>query len=393
MIAVLLAFGILSVVVLSIYAVLTILHRPEKRTPSGQEERVWPHVSLLKPVKGVDDDIEKNLESFFALDYPHYEILFAVDSLTDDCVDVIEALKARHPRVPATIVITGHSDRENPKIHKLACLEGKSRGALYWITDANVRVEKDTLTRLVAAYLEQDSKIVFSPIRGTGSLTFASLMENTYLNFFSSGSMITAWRLFRRQILVGKSALVERQALRTFGGFGYLKDYLAEDFLLGEAFVNSGFRLSLGRAWVTNVCQRASTVSFFRRMARWATLRYHLKRHLYIMEILLNPVALGLLSLPFFGVRGLWIPAGAEALKIGLEYLNFVFVNTEDRAHWRWHAVFPAAVIAQDIILLGVYIYPFLSRRVRWRGGHISVGKMTLIRNPSNLDNPVYEGA
>ena len=66
-----------------------------------------------------------------------------------------------------------------------------------------------------------------------GSRTFASLIENTSLNFFTSGSIIAAWKLLRQHIVVGKSVLIEKKALGMLGGFGYFKNYLAEDFLLG----------------------------------------------------------------------------------------------------------------------------------------------------------------
>ena len=64
------------------YTVFTIVFRKGSRP----DERVlpeYPLVSILKPVKSLDDDIETNFVSFFELDYPAFELLFAADSLTD----------------------------------------------------------------------------------------------------------------------------------------------------------------------------------------------------------------------------------------------------------------------------------------------------------------------
>lgn len=375
-----------------LFTALTVAFRRGRRT-AGSRLREYPFVSLLKPVKNLDDGMAENLESFYRLDYPAYEVLFAVDDLSDPCLTLLNELKAAHPGIPTTIIATGHPQSENPKVHKLARLEAKSRGRVFWTTDSNVRVAPDALRRLVDEYLDHDAKVVFSPIRGSSSRSFGSLMENASLNFFTSGSIIAAWLLGRQPILVGKSILIERAALETFGGFGYFKDYLAEDFLLGDAFVKSGFRVATNFTWVTNVSRTASPRSFHKRMSRWAKLRFRLRRPVYLCEVLLNPIVLALAAPIAFGRRGWTILAITVSAKVGLEYLNFLFVNAEDRRRLRNHFLFPAAVIAKDLIFFGVYFSPFFSRSVEWRGGRMAIGKNTLIDAPSNVDNLVYEGA
>jgi ceramide glucosyltransferase len=382
----------LSGFVLFIFTAFTVAYRRGKKTPAAGAGE-YPFVSLLKPLKNADDDMAANLESFYHLDYPAYEVLFAVDDLRDPCVGLLKDLQARYPLIPTAIIATGHPPFENPKVHKLARLESKSRGRLFWTTDSNIRVAPDALRRLVDEYLAHDAKVVFSPIRGSSSRTFGSLMENAGLNFFTSGSILASWFLGRQAILVGKSILIERAALATFGGFGYFKDYLAEDFLLGEAFIKSGFRVTTNCTWVTNVNQTATPRSFFKRMSRWAKLRFNLRRPVYLLEVLLNPIVLALGGVAAFGGMGLIILAVTVGVKILLEYLNFLFINPEDCRHLANHLLFPAVVVAKDLILFVVYFTPFFSRQVEWRGGRVAIGKNTLIQIPANVDNLVYEGA
>jgi len=381
-----------SFLVLILFTLLSVCHSRGQRLRSRNPETL-PLVSLLKPIKIIDDDMEKNLESFFTLGYPRYEILFAVDHISDPCAAVIETVRQKYPEVNSAIFETGNGGRQNPKIHKLALLEARSRGDLLWVTDSNIRVEKDTLARLVDEYLRSGAKAIFSPVRGTSSRTFASLIENSSLNFFTSGSIITAWKLLRQHIVVGKSVLVEKRALGTLGGFGYFRNYLAEDFLLGETFVRSGFRVSTNYTWVTNINERSTIGSYFRRMARWAKIRYHLRPPVYAAEVLLNPIVLALLALPFMGRGGPALLGGVILLKVTLEYVNFLVINREDRRRPVWHLLFPVAVIAKDLLYLGFYLVPFVSRRVTWRGVNMSIGKKTLICGPSPADNLSYEGA
>jgi ceramide glucosyltransferase len=389
MVLILLAF---SGAVLSLFSAFTVAFRRGRKTPSADDSR-YPFVSLLKPVKNVDDDMAANLDSFYRLDYPAYEVLFGVDDLRDPCVPILRDLQARYPRVRTRIVASGRPTFENPKVHKLARLESKARGELFWVTDSNVRVAPDTLRRLVDEHLAHDAKVVFSPIRGSFSRSFGSLMENISLSFFTSGGVIAAWFLGRQPIIVGKSMLVERAALETFGGFGYFKDYLAEDFLIGETFRKSGYRVSTNCTWVTNVSQTATVKSFFKRLSRWAKLRYRLRRPVYLAEVLLNPIVIALAGWAALGRRGAAVLAVTAAVKTAIEYVNFLSVNPEDARRLRNHLLFPAAVLIKDLVLFAVYLTPFFSREVDWRGGRIAIGKNTLIHIPANMDNPVYEGA
>ncbi len=252
----------------------------------------------------------------------------------------------------------------------------------------------DALRRLVDEYLDHDAKAVFSPIRGSSSRSFGSLMENASLNFFTSGSIIAAWLLGRQPILVGKSILIERAALETFGGFGYFKDHLAEDFLLGDAFVRSGFRV-----------------------ADQLHLGHQRQPDGLAAEFLQADVALGQAPLPppparlssrdpaqpvrprpgrlaAFGRRGWIVLAVTAAAKIGLEYVNFLFVNAEDRRRLRNHLLFPAAVIAKDLILLRPSISPPSSAaRSNGAAAGSPSARTRLIQVPANMDNLVYEGA
>jgi ceramide glucosyltransferase len=382
----------LSGLVLFLFMALTVAFRRGGKAPEPSG-RSYPFVSLLKPVKGVVDGLAANLESFYHLDYPGYEILFAVDNLKDPCVGLLRELETRHPGIATTIVAAGHSPFENPKVHKLALMESRSRGSLIWATDSDVRAEASTLRRLVDEHLARDAKVVFSPIRGSSSRTFGSLMENSGFNFFTSGGILASWVLGRTPILVGKSMLIDRIALETLGCFGYFKNYLAEDFLIGETFAKSGYRVSTNCTWVTSVSQTATPASFFRRISRWAKLRFHLRPPVYFLEILLNPIVVALAGLPAFGSRGWAVLAFVTAGKIALEYANFLCVNTGDRRKLWAHLAFPAAVVAKDLIVFAAHVTPLLGSRVEWRGGRIAIGRNTRIIAPATADNFVYEGA
>src|SRR5208337_3423161 len=56
-----------------------------------------PFVSLLKPLHGLEPQLEANLESFFAQNYPDFEVIFAVDREDDEAIAVARCVMERHP--------------------------------------------------------------------------------------------------------------------------------------------------------------------------------------------------------------------------------------------------------------------------------------------------------
>ena len=375
---------------------LVIWYRPSRKRKSlPPKSQDYPLVSVLKPVKGIDDGLEANLESFYQLDYPLYEILFAVDDWQDESLAIIKKLAARYPHVHTKILATGDPLTENPKIHKLSWLESESRGRLLWVTDASVRVEPQTLRRLVEKYSSSKAKLIFSPVLGTNSRSLASLMENTYLNFFTSGNIIALWKLFRQPVVMGKSILLDRSALKALGGFKYFKDYLAEDYLIGKSFQDSGFKVDTNYIWIKNISEQASLKTFFKRTARWARMRSKLNRPAYLAEILLNPLIIALAAAVVFGFgSSFWKLALLVASgKIILEYLNFLVVNQPDRRRAANHLFFPAIVIIRDLLLFAVYLTPFFSSTINWRGHHFKIGKNSLITPQTDIEKLIYEEA
>ncbi|MBN2346129.1 MAG: hypothetical protein JXO51_07030, partial [Candidatus Aminicenantes bacterium] len=119
------AFLSLTAFSLAVYAVFlafTLRFRPRREARIDLGGR-FPRVSVLKPMKNLVDDIAVNLESYFTLDYPNYELIFGLDSLDDASLPFIRSLCERFPEIPVSIVATGHSDEQNPKIFKLARME------------------------------------------------------------------------------------------------------------------------------------------------------------------------------------------------------------------------------------------------------------------------------
>src|SRR6185437_8298589 len=76
-------------------------------------------ISILKPLFGLDRDLELNLRTFFEQDYPEFEILFAMRDERDPAMAVVEKLRREYPRVATRILTTGEPAIANAKVFSL----------------------------------------------------------------------------------------------------------------------------------------------------------------------------------------------------------------------------------------------------------------------------------
>jgi len=70
--------------------------------PSSQQP--WG-VSILRPLKGLDPQVEECLESAFRQNYPLFEIILSLANESDPAVKVARTLIAKYPDVPARLII------------------------------------------------------------------------------------------------------------------------------------------------------------------------------------------------------------------------------------------------------------------------------------------------
>ena len=90
------ALGPLVYYCLAIYSGLVYFRRLRRLSPLDRS--FTPPVSILKPVRGLDYRAYENFASFCGLDYPDYEVLFAVADAHDPVIPVIEKLRQQYPK-------------------------------------------------------------------------------------------------------------------------------------------------------------------------------------------------------------------------------------------------------------------------------------------------------
>ena len=113
-----------------------------------------PPVTIYKPLKGLDEELEENLRSFFRLDYPVYQLLFCVVDDEDPAAEVVRRLQAEFPGHDAKLIVGCREFGLNPKVQSLAAMEPHRKHGVILISDSNVRVRPEYL-RETACYLAE----------------------------------------------------------------------------------------------------------------------------------------------------------------------------------------------------------------------------------------------
>lgn len=209
-------------------------------------------ISILKPLAGLDDGLEANLQTFFAQDYPSFEIVFAVREDSDPAVGVVEKLGREFPHVPTRLVVTGEPPYPNAKVFSLDLMLSVAANDLVVMSDSDIRVTPDLL-RIVAAEL-QDAGVGMAtcPYRSVPGESIWARLEATGLNTDFWGGILVARMLEGMKFAVGATIIARRSALRAIGGFQRLKEYLAEDFVMGKFAAEAGHGVILSSYVVEN---------------------------------------------------------------------------------------------------------------------------------------------
>ncbi len=261
-----------------------------RRPPCAEPAGPTPRVTVFKPLAGCDDDLEDNLESFAKLDYPSLEILLGVADPSDAAFAAARRFVARHPSLDARIVLTDRQAALNPKVAQLIGLERQATGAIYVISDSNVRVAPSYLRSLVSDLAQPGVGMVTSLFGGTGERTLGAALENLQICVSTAPGIAALDAVSNRPFTVGKSMAVRRGDLERLGGFAPVGNVLAEDHVLGRRFMDAGFITRTSYDLIENRNVGCSLARTLERHTRWAQMRRSLFPVAFVSEPLLTPV-------------------------------------------------------------------------------------------------------
>jgi len=227
-------------------------------------------ISILKPLAGLDLDLESNLRTFFEQDYPAFEILFAVRTDHDPAAAVVARLQREYPGIPSRLLITGEPPYPNAKVYSLDHMLSAAANDLVVMSDSDIRVTPSLLRTIAAEFQDPHLGVATCPYRAVPGSSFWSRLEATDMNTDFWGSALVARILEGMHFAVGPTIAARRRALQSIGGFDRVKDYLAEDFVIGKFAAEAGHGVILSSYVIEHHIGSATLHENVAHRLRWA---------------------------------------------------------------------------------------------------------------------------
>lgn len=335
------------------------------RRRSEPSESFRPPVSILKPMRGLDDDLEPNLREFCAQDYPVYQILFGVEQETDPCVPILRKIIGEFPDQDIALIICGENGGANRKVNNLRSLLPRAKHDLIVIADSDIRVGDDYLQRVVAPLADEKVGLVCCPYRWKGPRTVPAAIEALSFCTEFIPSVLLLERLEGLKFALGATMVVRRRCLDEIGGFAAIQDYLADDYLLGLRVYERGHKLVLCRYVVDLIHHETDWHQMMRHQLRLARTNRVCRPIGYFFSVLTHGMTWATLFLMLSGFTPLSWAVWSMTLAIrwaGAFTLLLTHFPDLLTTAYAW------ALPLRDWLGTLWWLLAYTGRRVRWRG-------------------------
>ncbi|MCA9397216.1 glycosyltransferase [candidate division WWE3 bacterium] len=336
-----------------------------------------PMISIIKPVKGIDENLRLNFLSFIYQGYEGvFEIIFTLENNKEDAFPLVEQLAQEFPSIVKVALSGEWNGIGNPKVHNLIAGEKEALGDIILISDADVVVHRNYLTE-IATYFQTDSTVaaVTSLYRFRSGKTFWAII---YGLIFTANNVIGYWLTIfsKAHFLFGASIAIRREVLNDVGGFAAVKDYLMEDLYLARLLKKKNYHIILTKYPILVVKEYWSFAEYVANSLRWfVCIRKTSFRYYILLGLLPIPSFIAVITL-IYGINYssqllIWSALAILLIKVLVATVS-VFIEKE--TGYRKILLFwliPFAEMSMSII----WFYSLLTSSVHWRGRHYQVGQ------------------
>jgi ceramide glucosyltransferase len=337
-------------------------------------EAFAPPATVLKPLCGGEPLLEETLRSFFAQDYPDYEIVFGVRDPDDPARAVVERLMAEFPARRARLVADPRVRGANPKVSNLLNMLEAARHDVLVLADSDILVSPDYLARVVAPLADRRVGAVTCLYRARPAVRgFGARLACLHINHWFLPGVIVAREAGHTGFCMGSTIALRRDALEAIGGLSALKDTLADDHRIGRMLADRGYRVVLSGCVVETVIAETDVRSVLRRELRWARTIRSVQPAAYAASSLQFTMSVCLIAAASLALTdGDLVQAGAiVAAGAGARYM----LHRNVKKRLRVVGANAGTVAVRDLLSFAIWAASFFGRDVVWRERLLTVDR------------------
>lgn len=325
-------------------------------------------VTILKPLHGAEPRLADNLATFLAQDHDGpVQLLCGVQRPDDPAIAAVEALRTRFPQARIDLIVDPTSHGANGKIANLINLEPHIVHGVVVLSDSDMTVNPDYLSRLLAVLDAPKTGAVTIAYNGRGDAGFWSRIAAAGLSWqFLPGVVFGAAHGLARPCM-GSTIAMRRETLAAIGGFAAFADVLADDYAIGEAVAALGLEVTMPPMLVTHASTERGFGELWRHELRWGATVRDVVPIAYAMGVVAIPFPLALLAIPVLPLPALVLAGLALLARLSPTIVADRLGGARTAPLW--------LLPLRDCLTFMVFIASLTVRSVDWRGATLRMAQ------------------
>ena len=356
------------IIIMNFVSIIIMARKCKKRSRKLPVPTHAPPVSIIRPLRGIEQFSEETLNASFVLDYPTYELVFCVQSVSDPIIERLDAISRKYPQIDCVLLLGDDVISANPKLNN--CVKGweKVKYDYVILADSNALMPPDYIQTMLAAFKHETAMTVSMPI-GSRPSNFWAVVECAILNTFQA-----RWQYGAEAIGIafaqGKNMMWRKEVLDRAGGIKALASDIAEDAASTKVIRSQGLDIHLVDMPFEQPLGHRGAREVYDRHARWARLRKATFPLFFIPEVMNGSfiaALTGAYSSMYYGYDPLLaiilIVALLHAGEILLAKICGFFIDYR----------MPLALLVRDLMLPIMFVDALLVDEYTWHGEKIKI--------------------
>jgi len=335
----------------------------------GEDENTG--VSIIHPIKDLDFELDKNIETWFSQNYRGpVQHIFSFQTPDDPAIPVVKALLEKNPAIDGKVIVNPVMQGVNGKSSNMVYGMREAKYDIVMFGDSDLRIKPDFIVKMVRPLKDEKVGITTCGQVNMGGrdfwTRFFTFTQNTETDFL--------WAFLTKLGVdvgaTGAAFAMRKKLLKDIGGLEAFGGSLLEDLHLGNTLYKMGYKLVLGPFLECHVQKLAREKSFnyARRIA------VGIKAHIAV-------------ELPSFVLMMFWYWAililGLAFRNIDVIYLSLILMGIRTIHGLVMRVLTNNKIVISDVItplffdLFATFylLFSFNSNSVTWRGIEYEVKK------------------